>query len=215
MADLSVSGTARRLLPPDRGTARVQVQLEGRVREEVVTAARRLHERLTADARRFADQGAASDWSADQVWVSTADRWRGDKKVPERVVVASASVRVTFLDLAALGTWLGEVAELDGAAVLGVAWAIADEQRRAVEAEVRTEALLDARDRARAYAAAVGLETVELRRVFEPGLRSGDDDMQPVMYRSAKVMESAVPDFELRPQELQISAEVTADFTAT
>jgi uncharacterized protein YggE len=216
MAELAVSGSARRLVPPDRGTARVRVELEGPHRDDVVRAARALHERLAQDAGRYTEAGAAADWSADQLWVSTTQRWRGEKKEPGRVVVASAAIRVTFVDLAALGAWLTEVAQLDGAAVHGVEWGLADERRREIEREVRAEALLDAQDRARAYAEAVGLRTVTLRRVFEPGLRTGDEDGGPVMHRASAAMLAgpAEPDFELRPQELDIRATVSADFSA-
>jgi uncharacterized protein YggE len=173
MATISVTGAARRLITPDRGTARVVVRFEVERRGDALAAARRLHDRLTSEARRLEADGAATEWSADQVWVSTSERSRGERKEPKRVTVATASVRVTFVDLTALGAWLADVAEREGASVYGIEWSVSEERRREVEAEVRTEAALDALHRARAYASAVGLETVELTALDEPGLREG------------------------------------------
>lgn len=126
-------------------------------------------------------------------------------------MVASASVRVTFVDLTALGARLGEVARRRRRALGGPG------RRRRPTSGRRGRGAHGgaARDRARAYPTAVGLQTAELRRVSEPGLRTADDDMQPVMYRSARAMESAVSGFELRPEGLESAAEVTADFTAS
>lgn len=219
MTELSVSGAARRLVRPDRGTARVLVRLEGADREEVVAAAAALHARLTADARRFVERSAAADWSADQVWVSATERYRGPKKKPKRLTVASATVRVTFTDAVALGGWLAELAEQDGAVVHGIDWTMSDEHRREVESAVRTEAVLDALDRARAYARAMGLETLELSAVAEPGLRRDEVGGGTAMYRMAgagiaAAGESSAPQLELRAEEIELRAEVTADFTA-
>lgn len=218
MATISVSGAAHRLLTPERGTARIAVRFEGASREEVAGPAAALHARLVADARRFVREEAASEWSADQVWVSTSERYRGERKEPVRVTVGTASVRVTFVDLQALSRWLGELAEVEGAEVHGVEWSISDQHRRAVEGEMRTEAVLDALERARAYAAALGLDTVELLGVYEPGLRRGEEPGMAVTAgysRMAAAGGGSSAEFELRPQDLEVGAEVSADFTAS
>ena len=215
MATISVTGAAHRLLRPERGTARVLARFEGAQRNEVAASAAALHERLTDDARRFVRDGAADEWSADQVWVSTSDRYQGDKKEPKRIAVATAAVRVTFVDFPALSRWLAELAETAGAEVHGIEWSVSEERRRAVEGEVRTEAVLDALERARAYAAALGLDTVEPARVYEPGLRPDEALGGGAAFRTSAMMEAgSSQEFTVRPEDLEVSAEVSADFTA-
>jgi uncharacterized protein YggE len=144
------------------------------------------------------------------------DRYQGEKQKPKRVAVASAAVRVTFVELAVLSRWLGDVAEQEGVEVHGIEWALAEDRRRAVEGEVRTEAVLDALERARAYAAALGLETVEPARVYEPGLRPEGESGGGMAYRGTASFRAsaAPPEFDVRPEELEVRAEVSADFTA-
>jgi uncharacterized protein YggE len=125
---------------------------------------------------------------------------------------------VTFVDLTALGAWLADVAEREGASVYGIEWSVSEERRREVEAEVRTEAALDALHRARAYASAVGLETVELTALDEPGLRRKDESSagswSGVALGRMPMAAAPAPDFDVRPDDLEVRAEVTADFTA-
>lgn len=215
MATISVTGAARRLSSPDRGTAQVLVRFQGALREEVSASARAVHERLTADARRFVEDGAAAEWSADQVWISSSERYRGEKKKPKQVTVANASVRVVFVDFTALSRWLTDLSEQEGVQVGGIDWSISDDRRREVEGEVRTEAVLDALSRARAYASALGLVTVEPVRVYEPGLRPdnepGTGPGYGFMARSAVASSS---ELTVRPSDLEVHAEVTADFSA-
>jgi hypothetical protein len=62
----------------------------------------------------------------------------------------------------------------------------------------------------------VGLETVELAALNEPGLRRTEDHGDMLFRRMPVAMaaSSPEPEFDVRPDDLEVSAEVTADFTA-
>ena len=209
MATISVLGSAARSLPPDLGTARIVVRLEGVDRAAVARAAVALHGRLAGDARRLEEQAAVTRWTAGQVWTSTVDHHRGGTRPPERRAVATATVRVTFRDFAALGEWLADLAGTDGLELAGVEWELTPEHRQEAERAVRREAILDARSRALAYAEALGFEGVELRTADEPGSRRLDVD---VRYASMAASGGAEA-YDLHPDDLEVEAQIAAEFT--
>lgn len=215
MVRIAVNGSARRFLPAERGTVRVGISLEHDDRESVVREVAVLHERLVADAKSHVHSGAATWWGSDQVWVRPERRYLKDSETYRYVQVASAEVRVKFQDFTALSDWVEQVGGLIGVSVHGIQWAATEEHRAQAEREVRVEAVRDAQDRAQAYASAIGGTEVTLDALWEPGLRpsggGGDEGLYaaPPMY--ARVAADAAP-MELRPDDLQVSASVTADF---
>lgn len=209
MATISVLGSASRSLPPDLGTARVIVRLEGVDRGAVTRAAAALHARVTGEARRLEERGAVIGWTAGQVWTSTVDHHRG-RQPPERRATATATVRAVFRDFAALGEWLASLAGTDGLELAGVEWALTEQHRREAEREVRREAILDARSRALAYAEALGFEGVELRTAAEPGTRQSGYDVRYAREEMAAGTEA----YDLHPDDLEVEAAIVAEFTA-
>lgn len=220
MVTITVAGTAQRFLPAERGTVRVRATLEARRSADVVPEVTRLHARLAADAERHVESSAATWWSADQVHVSGIHRYVKDSDVTELFHVASAGVAVKFADFGALSAWAAEIGTLDGVVVDGVEWALTREHRAEVEREVRADAVRDAEDRAAAYAAALGLGDATVTALYEPGLRP---NTQPVFdggaprYARMAAADSAggMEAFSLRPDDIEVSATITADFDAS
>lgn len=220
MVTITVAGTSHRLVPAERGTVRLRATREARRSADVVPFVADLHARLSADAERYATAGAATRWSADQVYVSTVQRYRRDSDVAETFQVAAAGVAVRFSDFAALSTWVTDVGAVDGVVVDGVAWELTDDHRREIEREVRAEAVRDAQERAATYAAALGLAVAGVAALYEPGLRPHD---QPG-FEGARVVQfghpasadhGGGPSVSLRPEPIEVSATISADFTTS
>ncbi|SDT67534.1 SIMPL domain-containing protein [Jiangella sp. DSM 45060] len=219
MVTITVAGTAHRLVPAERGTVRLRATREARRSADVVPFVADLHARLAADAERYVTAGAATRWSADQVYVSTVQRYRRDSDVAETFQVAAAGVAVRFSDFAALSTWVTDAGAVDGVVVDGVDWELTDDHRREIEREVRAEAVRDAQERAATYAAALGLDVSSVDAVYEPGLRPHDqlglEGASVVQFGHRASADHGGPTVSLRPERIEVSARISADFTAS
>ncbi|NQX28473.1 SIMPL domain-containing protein [Microbacteriaceae bacterium VKM Ac-2854] len=214
MVTISVAGSARHQHPAERGTLRLEARLEGTSRHDVVDAVAATHSRLTAEARDFETAGAATRWSAEQVRASSYVRYDNSPERGETVHVASASVRVRFCDFEALSTWITAVSAEPGITVDGVEWQLTDATRERAVRAVRIEAVQDAQARATAYAGALGLERVTAVRLSEPGtnLDLAAQDSGGMMRAAA--FAKAAPALALTPEDITVSAVVTAEFEA-
>ncbi|SEF15437.1 SIMPL domain-containing protein [Jiangella alba] len=219
MVTITVAGTAHRLVPAERGTVHLRATREARRSADVVPFVADLHARLSADAERYVTAGAATRWSADQVYVSTVQRYRRDSDVAETFQVAAAGVAVRFSDFAALSTWVTDAGAVDGVVVDGVDWELTDDHRREIEREVRAEAVRDAQERAATYAAALGLAKADVTALYEPGLRSHDqpgfEGARVVQFGHAASADHGGPSVSLRPERIEVSVTISADFTAS
>ncbi|PZF84480.1 SIMPL domain-containing protein [Jiangella anatolica] len=221
MVTITVAGTAQRFVPAERGTVHLRATREARRSADVVPFVADLHARLSADAERHVTAGAASRWSADQLYVSTVQRYVRDSDVSETFQVAAAGVAVRFTDFGALSGWITEVGTIDGVVVDGVEWELTDARRKDVEREVRAEAVRDAQERAATYAAALGLTVGAVGALYEPGLRPhtqpGFDGGGPVRYArmAAADLAGGGPVVSLRPEQIEVTATLSADFTAS
>ncbi|WP_053206480.1 SIMPL domain-containing protein [Jiangella muralis] len=220
MVTITVAGTAHRLVPPERGTVHLRATREARRSSDVVPFVADLHAQLSADAERYVTAGAATRWSADQVYVSTVQRYRRDSDVAETFQVAAAGVAVRFADFAALSTWVTDAGAVDGVVVDGVDWELTDDHRCEIEREVRAEAVRDAQERAATYAAALGLDVSSVDALYEPGLRPheqpGWEGRGPFKITQMGAADhGGGPSVSLRPEPIEVSATISADFTAS
>lgn len=214
MVLIAVHGSASRFLPAERGTVRLSIGLEHDDRATVVQQVGLLHERFVADAKSFVHAGAATWWGSDQVRVRPERRYLKDSETHRWVQVASADVRVRFRDFDALSSWVEQAGSAAGASIDGVDWTVTEQHRAHAQREVRVEAVQDAVQRAEAYASAIGGTGVTLQAVWEPGLRpnvSGGFDGGGGGMARAMAMKSG-GGLELRPDDIELAAEVTADF---
>ena len=214
MVVVAVHGSASRFLPAERGTVRLGIALEHDDRAAVVQQVGALHERFVADAKTFVHRGAATWWGSDQVWVRPERRYVKDSETHRTVQVASVGIRVKFRDFAALSEWVDAAGSVTGTSVNGVEWTVTEQRRVQAEREVRVEAVRDAMQRAEAYASAIGGTGVVLQALYEPGLRPNATGGEGGGYvaRALAAVPAGGGSFELRPDDIEISAEVTADF---
>jgi uncharacterized protein YggE len=225
MATLSVSGSATHRHRAERGVVHLTVGFDGDDREKVVRDTAALHSRLTEQATAWRRHEAATWWSARSVTVAVeteAATGRGDGGDATRAssVVRNrtrAAVDVRFSDLDALASWVGDVALEPGVTVEWVEWSLSHARRPEVEKAVRVAAIADAVTRAGDYAEALGLGQPTLQSVFEPGLRPGaPGGGSPFgLARAVATFSSSDPvTFDLHPDDIEVSAEVSADFVA-
>ncbi|MFD6092399.1 SIMPL domain-containing protein [Oerskovia sp. NPDC060338] len=93
--------------------------------------------------------------------------------------------------------------------------ALTDARRDSLQREVRADAARDSVERARAYAAALGYDDVRLLALFEDGLRpnvSGGVGGAGTSVRGAPPAPGGAKAFEMRPDDIVVTAAVTADF---
>ncbi|HEY0373721.1 MAG TPA: SIMPL domain-containing protein [Amnibacterium sp.] len=214
MVQIAVHGSASRFLPAERGTIEVTVVLSHDDRATVVREVAELHERFVADAKSFVHAGSATWWGSDQVHARAERRYLKDSETYHTVQVASAEVRVKFRDFQALSDWFEHAGAVPGVTIGGIDWTLTEQRRSQVQREVRVQAVADAVERAEAYAGAIGGTGVTLTALWEPGLRpnaGGGDDSGTFLTRSMAVA-GGHSTIELRPDDIEISAAVTADF---
>lgn len=219
-ATISVTGHDLLRHAPERGSLQLAVSFQSSVRERAVTLVTALHDEVVREADGFVDSGAATRWSSEQIAVWSAEKWTSDdsstqeKKQLVRYHVAAVSVTVRFQDFAALGEWAVQRGSVDGCSISGVDWALTDDTRSALLLKTRTGAVQDARSRAEAYAAAAGYSGVELVALFEEGLRPQTAPGAGVMMAASRGSAGAGggPSIELRPEDITVSATVTADY---
>ncbi|VXB88431.1 SIMPL domain-containing protein [Frigoribacterium sp. 9N] len=223
MATLSVSGSATHRHRAERGVVHLTVGFDGDDREAVVRDTAAVHSRLTEQATAWRRQEAATWWSAQRVAVeteATTDRGDGADATRASSVVrfrTRAAVDVRFSDFDALASWVGDVAVEPGVTVEWIEWSLSHDRRPEVEKAVRVAAIADAVTRAGDYAEALGLGRPTLQSVFEPGLRPGaPGGGSPFgLARAVATFSSGGPvTFDLYPDDIEVTAEVSADFIA-
>jgi uncharacterized protein YggE len=193
---------------PDAARLRIQCRARskdspGAHRDVAATSAR-------VDAVLEAHAGAIRKRSTSGLLVTPAYEWtdKGRRSVGWDGVHGTT---VEITDPAAIGAIFAGVAEA-GATLGGVEWLL--DATNVAHAEARTAAALDARARAEAYAAALGVRLGEVLEVREPSVV----DERPSRARSAPMaMEaatagSAAPEVVVEAPDLSVTAEVDVTF---
>jgi uncharacterized protein YggE len=212
---IAVHGRAAVHLPAERGTVLLAVEREHEDRATAVEQVAALHERLSQEAQAFVDSGAATRWSSDQVQVRAEHRFEGPQETRRLVQIAAARLEVRFRDLAALSAWVQRTGAEPGVALYGVDWSVTEAARAAGERAAREAAVHDALERARDYARAAGLGEPVLTAVWEEGLRPAavrSDSGWTAQSKAARL--DGTPALVLRPDAIDVSASITADFEA-
>lgn len=218
---ITVAGRATQSHPAERGTVHVVVGFAGEDRADVMARCEQTHRSLVGQAKELVAEGAATWWGADQVVAFPYDEWIKPSAHKDQVKVrrfrADAAIHVKFADFAALSAWVAAITVEPGVSLRSIDWTLTEARRDRVVAEVRNQAALDSVTRAQAYADALGLGAVALVALYEDGLRPdvvpGGAPGPGVAMRAAGASEGG-GGFELRPDDIDVSAVVTADFEA-
>jgi predicted secreted protein len=201
-------------LAPQRGTVHATVSAQGRaaepVFEKVATGLAAVS--TSIDALHHPKRGPVIRYAIDQVRTGSHRPWNAEGKQLALVHTAAVSITAVFTDFGELAAWVAAVAGIDGVGIGHINWELTDAKRREVERKSRQKAVRDAKRRAQDYADALDLGTVRVRRISDPGLV--ERPMGKVfLARSMAEPADGAPQFELRPEEITIAAEVEATFT--
>ena len=229
MATISVSGSVTHRHRAERGVVHLTLGFDGDDRERVVRDGVALHARVAEEATGHRRQGAATWWSAQGVSVglvtepvawegggASAGSGDGGRQEPVVRFRSRSTVDVRFQDFDVLAAWVTEVAQRDGVAVDWIEWSLSHDRRPEAERAARVAAVADAVARAGDYAEALGLAMPTLQAVWEPGLRPGGTGSGGFGFARAATMAKGGGDavFDLSPADIEVTAEISADFTA-
>ena len=217
--DLTVVGTARASLPPERATLHLTLGHEGGDKAEVLRATTALVQSFGAyvDQLRSA-QPSPTTWSAILPIRTRSWRpWSDKGQVLPLRHAASSDVQVKYRDFRALASSVDAWGGLAGVTVNRVEWALTEATRTTQEAEVLRRAVADARARALTMARAAGFDEVRWVELADPGLlrdggRAEAAVAAPASYRSAKAESGDGAD--VVPEDIAWQVEVHARFTA-
>ena len=209
-----VRGSHSVTLAPERATVHATVSAEGSsagpVFENVATALAGVS--TSIEALHHPKRGPVTKYAIDQVRTGSHRPWNAEGKQLALVHTAAVSITAVFIEFGELAAWVAAVAGIDGVGIGHISWELTDAKRLEVERKTRQKAVRDAKRRAQDYADALDLGAVRVRRISDPGL--SERPMEKVfLARSMAAPSDGAPQFELRPEEITISAEVEAAFT--
>ncbi|RIV33162.1 SIMPL domain-containing protein [Micromonospora radicis] len=199
-----------------RGEAYREVDPE--VARFTVTALARDRDREAA-LTRLAERAAAVRVLLDSSESSIDRRETGDLRVRpetrrsgERIVAWHGSVvtTVTVSDFTALGELMLRLADQDQVEVAGPWWSLRPDSPTYRQA--RHDAITDALQRAREYAAALGAQVTELIELADEG-GTGQPMMARMAFDAGGAAAGGQPELELDPQPQGVHAAVRARFT--
>lgn len=215
---ITVRGYHEARVAPEEGVVRLSVRSEGPERGGVVERISALAEPLREDLATRKKQGGVREWSSQRVSVWANRPWNAEGKQLALVHYASVEFSAVFTDFAALSWWVTDIAERDGVQVDGVEWQLTRATAKQAEADVATEAVRVAVDRATAYAQAIGLASVTPLEIADVGLL-GDSGpspapMEQMMKASFAADAGGGSTVELQPEDIMVTAAVEARFSA-
>ncbi len=204
---VTVHGEARREVPPEQAVFSVTVSARDRDKPTVVA---RLTER-SAEVGRILDRYGPAIARRETAGLHVYEEYR---RRGERGVTHSGSLTttITVTDFDPLGELLAQVASGESISVSGPWWQLRPGSRAG--ADVRREAVTDALDRAREYAAAVGSELARIVEISDAEAAGA----HPMMMRgavggAAEAEDSAA--FDLDPRQQTVEARVLLRVTVT
>lgn len=216
---LTVQGTARAELDPERATLRFTVAADGPERAPVVAA-------VTASLAAASDQlgtrqsaGSIVSWSVDQLSVSAQRPWTNDGSQAPLVHRASASGRAVFESPEAAAELVDALAADSAVSIDSLEWSLTDASLARAQADIRTQAVADALGKAAVLAAAVGRPGVDAVALADPGMLDGSSGGVGPQPRFEKAMAMSMDaggagGFSLRPQPIIIDVAVDGRFVA-
>ena len=170
--DLTVVGSARASLAPERATLHLTLGHESGDKDGVLRATTELVQAFSAyvDQLRHA-QPSPTTWSSIQAIRTRSWRpWSDQGQVLPLRHAASSAVQLKFRDFRALAATVDQWGGRDGVRVDHVDWALTEATRSEQEAAVLRRAVADARARALTMAQAAGFGDVRWVELSDPGL---------------------------------------------
>lgn len=216
---ITVRGENEARIAPERATIHVTVRTEGAQRAPVVERAMSLAEPIRTSLTEREDGGSIAEWTSKRLAVRAERPWNNEGVQLALVYHASIDFSATFTEASELSIWVSEISAWDGVEVGWVNWHLTPGSRARIEREVASSAVGVAVERAQAYAAALGLESVTPIEIADTGLISREQSAAPQMMKARGAMfaasaDAAGPAMQYEPEDIVVSATVEARFTA-
>ena len=212
--EITVRGSHTVRLAPEQATVYANVAADGPdpqpVFDAVATALADVNRSL--ESRRHTENGPVTNFVVDQARLTSHRPYNAEGRQLPLVHSAVVSITATFTDFDDLAGWVGWSAGVPGLAVHHIDWALTQATSLEAERSTRQEAVRDARRRAQDYADALDLGAVAVRSISDPG--AGGPGMRKVMMASAMSDGGGPPQISLRPDEVEVTAQVEAVFVA-
>ena len=215
-ATITVRGTAREQLSPERARVRAEVSIESPARDDAYARATASAALVRAALTELATApGILATWSSDTLRLWSARPWSETGEAPLQHT-AQITFEAVFAELTALPHWLDTVAEIDGMRIAGIGWELSPESHTAALTRVRANAVADAVDKASAYAHSVGLSTVTATAIADSGMLDGAGSAPELGGFSRAMMhaDAAGSGIEMRPSDVEVTASVDIRFAA-
>lgn len=211
---ITVRGSHTMTLAPEQATVYANVGAEGPEPQPVfdAVAAATVDVTRSLQTRREAEKPTVTKFAVDQVRRGSHRPFNRDGEQLPLVYTATVSVAATFTDFDDLAAWVGWSAGVPGLGVGGIDWALTDAHRLRTERKARQKAVRDAKRRAQDYADALGLGPVAIRTISDPGMGGGPVHRKVMMASAVGSPLEGGPAVSLRPDDVEIEAQVEAVF---
>lgn len=213
--EITVRGSHAVTLPPEQATVFATVSAEGAQPQPVFDAVATALASVTASLadRHHVKRGPVRNFVVDQIRRGSHHPFNRDGEQLPLVHTAQVSITATFTDFDELSAWAGWSAGVPGMGIGHIDWGLTDATRMRAERKTRQKAVRDACRRAQDYADALDLGKVTVRTVSDPGIGGGPVQRKVMMARSVGDAMGTAPEVTLRPDDVQIEAQVEATFT--
>jgi len=210
--EISVRGSHTVRTAPEQATVYANLTADGPQPQPVFDAVATALVDVTAslESRLDAEHGPVTTFVVEQARRSSHRPYNPDGKQLPLVHTAVVTISATFVDFDDLAAWVSWSAGVPGLGVHHIDWALTEATRLAVERGTRTEAVRDAKRRAQDYADALDLGRVSVRSISDPGV--GGSPMPKVMMARAMSDAGGQPEISLRPDDVEVTAQVEATF---
>lgn len=212
--EIRVRGSHLLTLPPERATVHATISFDGPHAGPVFAAVTGAVAQVGAsiEERHHAKKGPVTRYAIDQVRMGSHRPWNNEGRQLPLVHDAAVTVEATFIDFEDLARWVAWTAGVEGVSIGYVEWDLNEATRRKVERTARQKAVRDAARRAQDYADALGLGSVQPASLNDPGL-GGPVARKVVMASATAAPADGPPEFVLRPENVDVTADVEATFT--
>ena len=210
--EISVRGSHTVRLAPQQATVYATMAADGPEPQPVFDAVAGALVEVTRslESRHDALDGPVTAFVVEQVQRGSHRPYHPEGRQLPLVHTATVTITATFTDFDDLAAWVGWSAGVPGLGVAHITWTLTEATRSEAERGTRIEAVRDARRRAQDYADALSLGPVAVRSISDPG--TGGPGMPKVMMARAMSDAGGPPQISLRPDEVEIQAEVEATF---
>ena len=219
--EITVSGTGRSSLRPERATMHLTAGFESGDKAEAMSEATRVVNELSADLRRLKElDPSPTTWSAVlPIGTRSWRPWSDQGAILPMRHAASARLMVKFRDFPTLAGFADHWGGRPGVTLGHIEWILTEARQKETERSVLAQAVEVARERAQVLATAAGAGEVRCLEVSDPGMLGHRTEGEPMMLAAsrsayAKDAGGGGEGIEIAPEDVDIEATVHARFTA-